>query len=323
MSRGGAPMARATGSRQPGWHWSEYWRSGRAEVMTVEGPNGPAPLDTGDLWPAFFRELPDGGRVLDLATGGGEVARIAWETGRAAGRRLDVVGVDYAELAPSSGEGPRLRGGVALEKLPFEAAAFDAATSQYGIEYAEPRAALAELARVLRPGGQALILAHHAGSAIAASTAAQLEAFDRTMGGGDALGRARRLFSAILERRSPQAIQGAHTALREAVSRASARLPGTPEAEFARYMVHYLADLSQRAGAYEPASALRRLDEVEAGNAAWRQRRRSQLAAAFDAVRADEFLHRAGRAGLATVERAEAHDAAGALIGWRFLLQRQ
>jgi len=316
-------MARAPGSeKRPGWHWSEYWRSGRAEVMTVEGPDGPAPLDLGDLWPAFFRTLPDGARVLDLATGGGQVARLAWDTARAAGRRVEVVGVDYADLPPPAGEGPVLMGGVALEKLPFEAAAFDAATSQYGIEYAEPRAALSELARVLRPGGQALILAHHAASAIGASAAAQLEAFDATLGGGEALRRARRLFASIQEGRKPEVIQAAHAALREAVSRASARLPGTPEAEFARYMVHYLADLSQRAGAYEPASALRRLDEVEAGNAAWRQRRRNQLAAALDVAGAEAFLHRAARAGLAAVDHAEARDANGALIGWRFLLQR-
>ncbi|HVI31283.1 methyltransferase domain-containing protein [Phenylobacterium sp.] len=316
-------MARAPGSeKRPGWHWSDYWRGGRAEVMTVEGPAGPAPLDIGDLWPGFFRELPDGARVLDLATGGGQVARIAWDTARAAGRRLEVVGVDYADLPPPGGDGPVLMGGVSLEKLPFDAASFDAATSQYGIEYAEPRAALAELARVLRPAGRALILAHHAASAITASAAAQLDAFDRTMGGGEALRRARRLFAAIQERRKPEVTQVAHAALREAVSRASARLPVAPEAEFARYMVHYLADLSQRAGAYEPGSALRRLDEVEAGNAAWRQRRRNQLTGALDARGADEFLHRAGRAGLSTVERAEAHDANGVLIGWRFLLQR-
>lgn len=310
-------MGRSPSDKRRGWHWSDYWRSGRTEVMTVQTPAGPVAFDTGPIWTGWFGQFETGAALLDLATGNGQVAGHASGAAAATGKTFAITGVDYAELEVASPRLPpdcRLIGGVALEALPFPAAAFDGASSQFGIEYADTRAALQELARVLRPGGRALMLIHHVDSVITRQTAHQIAAYDAVLGRSGAIRHARRAFTAHLKG-SPAA--SAEDALREAVERAAGQLAPTPAFEPVRYMVAYLDDLSRRIASYEPSSALARLDAFETGNAAWRHRQQSQTLAALDAPGLDVFIQRAARTGLALEERAELTDGQGALIGWR------
>lgn len=301
-------------ARRPGWHWSDYWRSGRTEVMTV----GEEAFDHRGLWLEYFARFDDGARLLDMATGGGQVARFALEAAVQAGRRYAVTGVDYADLsAAPPAEGLELIGGAPLEKLPFAAASFDGAASQYGIEYADLRLALGELARVLKPGAPALFLVHHAQGAVTRWTAEQGAAYDRVLGDGAAVRQARRAFTAHQKGLAAPAVAAAESAFREAVDRAAARLQDEPAYEPVRYFVSYLADLAGNAATFAPASALQRLDEFEAGNAAWRQRHRSQVAAALDGAGVEALVQRAVKAGFAQVDRAETRDARNALVGWR------
>jgi demethylmenaquinone methyltransferase/2-methoxy-6-polyprenyl-1,4-benzoquinol methylase len=101
---------------------------------------------------------PEGGRVLDVASGTGLVAR---EIARRSAARI--VGID---LSPEMLRGARatirherLEARVSLcqgqaERLPFGDGAFDAVTFTYLLRYVDdPAATLAELTRVLRPGG--------------------------------------------------------------------------------------------------------------------------------------------------------------------------
>ncbi|MFZ5670570.1 MAG: class I SAM-dependent methyltransferase [Pseudomonadota bacterium] len=311
-----------TAPSRPGWQWSEYWRGGQGGALAA-AEGGGAAFDSGPLWRAFFDGFEAGARLIDLATGAGLVAGYAREASLAAGRGFSIVGVDQAELPPDAGGGEvTLMGGVALEALPFAEAAFDGAASQFGFEYADTRRALVELARVLKPGGRALMLIHHADSAVTRAAAGQAAAYDRVLGDGAAVRLARRAYAAHLNRLAPAAVRAAEAAFRAAVTRAAGRLDPAPAHAPARYLVGYLADLADRIAAYEPASALARLDAFEHGNAAWRQRQRGQLNAAMTAAQLDVFLARAARAGLACRERAQQHDAAGALVAWRVALER-
>lgn len=315
----------ASKGRPPGWHWSEYWRSGRSEIVNVDTAQGVVAFDPGAAWREFFEGFPDGARLLDLATGGGHVARLAAESAAARGKVFDVVGVDYAELGPEPsglGGSVRLLGGVALEKLPFETASFDGATSQFGIEYADTRRALPELARVLRPNARARLLVHNADSAISRSTAAQSAAHDRVLPDNALIQLGRRAYAAHLHRRSPEAIAGAERAFREGVRRAAARLTPDPHFDQARYHVEYLADLAERISRYAPASALQRLEVFEAGVDAWRQRHRSQIRAALDQRGLQSFVGAAAKCGLTTLDTAQETDARGALIAWRVDMRR-
>jgi demethylmenaquinone methyltransferase/2-methoxy-6-polyprenyl-1,4-benzoquinol methylase len=96
--------------------------------------------------------LPRGGHVLDVATGTGLVAAELLRQG------FKVTGVD---LSPEMLAVAHRRFGDAVElinasaeALPFDSASFDHLTAAYPLRYvADPGATLAELARVVRPGG--------------------------------------------------------------------------------------------------------------------------------------------------------------------------
>jgi demethylmenaquinone methyltransferase / 2-methoxy-6-polyprenyl-1,4-benzoquinol methylase len=98
-----------------------------------------------------------GDRVLDAACGTGDLA-IA---GRAAGA-LTVTGLDFSErmLARARRKAPTLEWVVGdVLELPFAAGTFDAATIGFGIRnVSDLERGLAELRRVLRPGGRLAIL---------------------------------------------------------------------------------------------------------------------------------------------------------------------
>lgn len=320
MSRAGSM------DRSPGWHWSEYWRGGRTEIMTIDSADGASvAFDPTAVWTPFFATLDPGARLLDLATGGGHVARLAHQAGLDRQAGFDVVGVDYADLGPSEGEvapGLRLMGKVGLERLPFPEACFDAATSQYGIEYADTRLALGELARVLRPGGRARLLVHHAESAVSRSSAAQAAAHDKVMPDDAVIQKARKAYAAQLKRAAPDQARKAEDAFRQAVAQAAAKLEDDEAFGQARYHVDYLADLARGLARYAPHSALGLLDVFEAGVAAWRQRHRSQAKAALDQGGLDAFLQRAAAKGLEAAEAAPEQDARGALVAWRIDLRR-
>jgi demethylmenaquinone methyltransferase / 2-methoxy-6-polyprenyl-1,4-benzoquinol methylase len=108
--------------------------------------------------------LSSGARVLDLCTGTGDLAiAIVHRTNGAT-----VVGVDFAgemlRLARIKVSGASLDRRIRLVRgdathIPLPDASCDAATIAFGIRnVAEPQRALAELARVIRPGGRLAIL---------------------------------------------------------------------------------------------------------------------------------------------------------------------
>lgn len=134
--------------------WGAFW---------AQQPGGCLPQGQGSLgaiqeavWRRFAAILPQGARVLDLATGDGRV--MGWIHGERAD--LELEGIDLAPALPAPPAGTRSRGGIAMEALPFAECAFDAVVSQFGFEYGRVAQAAAELARVLKPGGTAGLMLH-------------------------------------------------------------------------------------------------------------------------------------------------------------------
>jgi len=92
-------------------------------------------------------------RVLDVACGTGLVSRVF------KGRVAEVVGVDitpamYAQAAPHVDrfvEGPG-------EDLPFADGTFDRVVCRQGTQFMDDGAAIKEMARVLKPGGRAVVI---------------------------------------------------------------------------------------------------------------------------------------------------------------------
>lgn len=109
--------------------------------------------------------LSGAGRVLDVATGTGDVAlEIAAQTPDS----VSIVGVDFCKEMVDLGrvkvEGSRHAGRITLqvapcEEIPFEDGSFDAATISFGIRNVVDRAkGLSEMRRVLKDGGRIVIL---------------------------------------------------------------------------------------------------------------------------------------------------------------------
>jgi SAM-dependent methyltransferase len=113
-------------------------------------------------------EIKPGMRLLDVATGTGELARPA------ARRGLQVTGVDFApgliDVARTVTEFEGLDVSFDVgdaEALPYRDAAFDVVTSGFGVIFApDQHAAASELARVTAPGGQLGLTAWLHGGAV-------------------------------------------------------------------------------------------------------------------------------------------------------------
>jgi demethylmenaquinone methyltransferase/2-methoxy-6-polyprenyl-1,4-benzoquinol methylase len=102
--------------------------------------------------------LGPGGRALDVACGSGKLTA---ELARLAGGGL-VVGMDFSGRmlleAQRKEPGPSYARGDAL-RLPFPDRTFDAVTIAFGLRnLADPELGLREMARVLKPGGRAVVL---------------------------------------------------------------------------------------------------------------------------------------------------------------------
>jgi demethylmenaquinone methyltransferase/2-methoxy-6-polyprenyl-1,4-benzoquinol methylase len=100
---------------------------------------------------------PEGAEVLDVAAGPGNVAVELVRQGAAAVTALDLSFNMLWEGARQRHDGVSWVNGDALA-LPFPDASFDAVTISFGLRNVpDPEAALAEFARVLRPGGRAVV----------------------------------------------------------------------------------------------------------------------------------------------------------------------
>jgi SAM-dependent methyltransferase len=112
------------------------------------------------ILPLIAQHLPEGGRVLDIGCGEGQVARMAARV-----RGMEAIGVDGAAaqvaVARERAGGPLYCRGSATS-LCIRDGSVDAAVACLVVEHIEDLdAALGEAARVLRPGGTFLLVLNH------------------------------------------------------------------------------------------------------------------------------------------------------------------
>jgi ubiquinone/menaquinone biosynthesis C-methylase UbiE len=114
------------------------------------------------VWQRIFAELlgEDHHRILDVGTGPGIVANLI------SGMGYDVTGIDASErmLAKARENSATLHNSVELvladaENLPFSEASFDAVVNRYVLwSLPDPKSAIAQWHRVLRPGGRLVVV---------------------------------------------------------------------------------------------------------------------------------------------------------------------
>ena len=137
---------------QPLWERHAKW-------WQEEFTDGADPEYEEQILPLVEQHLAGTRRVLDVGCGEGQVARRVVTLG------AEAVGVDPTRnqiaVARRRGGGP-VYGEASAEALPFRDAAFDAVVMCLVIEHIDPiEPTIAEMARVLEPGGRCLLLLNH------------------------------------------------------------------------------------------------------------------------------------------------------------------
>jgi SAM-dependent methyltransferase len=166
----------------PGWR--DFWKFNLRESCLPENPETAKQI--AESWEWWFGGCADGSRVLDVATGNGIVLVHAASAARKGNKKFDLTGIDLADIAPAkyvTDLDPDVRdaafhGSVAAENMPFDDASFDVIASQFGLEYAKPDKALAEVTRVAAPGAKLLWLAHSPDSAVVQQQLQQIDEVD-------------------------------------------------------------------------------------------------------------------------------------------------
>ncbi|HWH17927.1 MAG TPA: class I SAM-dependent methyltransferase [Allosphingosinicella sp.] len=237
--------------------WAAYWSSAGADRRGCL-PNAKAGLGPAlrSIWQDFAARLPRNAKVLDLGTGDGAVLREL----RAVRSGLALTGVDSAPQLPSAPAGIKLKPGVAMERLPFPEHAFDAVTSQFGIEYGDTALIAGEAARVLKPEGRLCFIIHNREGLVVTHNLARRDALLWASRDSGYLEQARRLAAARLAMPMPMPTP---QRFRDAVAEAGRLFPTqSAAAEFvaailqvldqgrlarARHTIELLATLEERA----------------------------------------------------------------------------
>lgn len=156
--------------------WSDFWAANADAPQGGCLPQRWAAIEEAqaDAWRAFIAALPEGAKVLDLATGDGRV--LGWM--RAARGDLELTGIDLAPDLPGPPAGTTTRGGIAMESLPFGDGEFAAVVSQFGFEYGDVAKVAGEIARVLAPGGSVGLMVHRGDGPILEHNLARRAAID-------------------------------------------------------------------------------------------------------------------------------------------------
>jgi SAM-dependent methyltransferase len=129
-----------------------WWQEGFTE--------GADPEYVEQIMPLAAEHLAGAGRVLDVGTGEGQVARLALAGGAALAVGVDPTWNQVAE-ADRRGGGPSYSRAAAAQ-LPFADGSFDAVVACLVFEHIElVDEAIAEVGRVLAPGGRFLFLLNH------------------------------------------------------------------------------------------------------------------------------------------------------------------
>ena len=292
----------------PGEAWSRYWQRGFLTTFSAgEGANYVGPIR--DFWVDAFSHVPDGGTVVDCASGNGAVLSLAHDTFLSRQSPPQLIAVDYADVgaSPFFRDHPEVRavGNTPIEDMPLPDHSADLVTSQFGFEYADPERAVPAMARILRPGGRFAALVHHAESDVSrASNVALGQIADTTTSGFPEAARAllRHLDGLRASGADPKTDTQAATLRDTLNARAKGLIERRNAAEDSSHYDFVLDEVSSvfsaRARDMDLATKLSVIDAMETEAEAYRQRMEAMVSAAHDEAGAKTLLARFAAQGL-------------------------
>ncbi len=308
-------------------HWETYYRGGAIATCPM-GPEATYTLELRELWLGFFAALPDGARILDIGTGNGAIPLLAREAATAAGRHFEIHGADLAAIDPprhvpdgvSRFAGIVFHPGMPTERLGFESGSLDAVSGQYALEYAEPRPALGEVARVLGHGGRALFVLHHGDSTLVQNARESLAHGALVLEDTRILRRLRRCAAA--ERESPAAAQGARRELLEAAAALQRTATASATPHVLRVVLDGVDKLLGLRGRLSPAAFEREVDRFERDVRAGVRRLQDLVGHALGEQQVRALATAARELGLECDPPAPQVHGGSNLVGWRLALAK-
>ncbi len=310
--------------------WETYYRGGGIATCPT-APDGGYDREVREAWVEFFSTLPNEARVLDVGTGNGVVALIAAETAAAQGRKWEIHATDLARIDPQRHvpDGARrlagitFHAGVATERLPFEPECFNAVSGHYSLEYTDTAAALAEIHRVLKPGGDAQFIVHHADSMLLRSARGTLRESEIVLVETKVFRRLHRLVT--MEQIVPGTTQRATDDLRAAIHVLKRELEQSRQAG-AGHALAVVLDAVQKllTARKEMKTAVvgREVDRAEAEMRDSVRRLNDLIGHARTQQDMEGIENQAAAAGFSLIERMPLHHAGSNLVGWQLLLHR-
>lgn len=309
-------------------HWEAYYRGGGLATCPMAA-DGSYDGEVREAWERFFSLLPQSAALLDVCTGNGVIPLLAKAFADEQGHSFAIHGADLAAIAPQRDvadgrrrfDGIEFHPNVATEALPFPAASYDAVTGQYALEYTDVNAALAEIRRVLRPGGHAQFILHHRDSILVRNAHESLEQAALVRSETRVYPLLRRLIAA--EREDPQRAAEAAAELNGAAATLHAALGRARSPLILHVTLDALRKLWELRVRLSPDDLSAEIDKVENELQASVERLEDLAGHALSEADMEALAGRAAGIGLAIAEMTPQYHAGENLVGWRLRLIRQ
>ncbi|MCQ8877117.1 class I SAM-dependent methyltransferase [Pseudoalteromonas shioyasakiensis] len=143
-------------------HWTNYWEQG---FLTSFGGafKGNYQGALKSFWKDYAQEIQTKALILDVGTGNGALIALLQDR-----TNLSFVGVDKAEVNKkiTSQLNGEFYSNIDAKDMPFKDGMFDIVIGQFSMEYTGLNTSVAEIFRVLKPGGSYLFVCHSPDSII-------------------------------------------------------------------------------------------------------------------------------------------------------------
>ena len=233
--------------------WGNYWQHGALHSLPTSYA-GNYRGAVANFWTSVGSQLSHEQRLLDIGTGNGSLPSLFHAVLGPDCPRIDAIDLAdklspawHQALPAESRNRIVFHPGTQAEKLPFPDGSFDLVCSQYGVEYSDLPAALAEASRVLGSHSRLALVMHHAQSRLVEVAREELKWSTWLSGEDTFLHKARSLYPwlalAAAGRQSELMHNAQATAARAAFNQAQVEMARAIESSPAPDLLHDARDL--------------------------------------------------------------------------------